>query len=95
MQTTTIHVTPAQAEVLQRLIVSSPWFRTKAKKCVFTSGNNNTLEFELDTDSADLLKMVRAAPKFGYRYQTCQALANRIATATSHAMAVARSRKAS
>lgn len=94
MHTITLHLSPAQADVIQRLVVSSPWFRNQAKKCIFTSGERSTLEVELHTDCDHLLDMLAVADRFGYPYRTCRALEQRLRTAVEHGKAIRRSREA-
>ena len=51
--TTTINLTRTQAELVDRVICPSPWFRHKAKTCVLVrDGNGGTLTFQLHSYSA-------------------------------------------
>ena len=81
-----IHITSAMYDLFIKLIVSSPWFRTKAKHCVISS--NNTLEFDYEVDAPKLTELVNAARKFGFRADVVRGFKNRIFAAVEHAHAL-------
>jgi hypothetical protein len=83
---TKIHITSAMYDLFIKLIVSSPWFRTKAKHCVISS--DNTLEFDYEVDAGKLMELVNAARKFGFRADVVRAFKNRILAGTQHARAL-------
>lgn len=53
--TATIQLSPKQRELIMQVVVGSPWFRRKAKKCRLSTagGGAGTLEFQFETNSSE------------------------------------------
>ena len=53
--TATIRLSPKQAELIEAVVSRSPWFQRKAKKCrvILLGEGTGTLEFQLETNSAE------------------------------------------